>query len=401
MADLLTGIRVVDFTQYLAGPTVTRLMAELDADIVKVELAPGGDPGRALPVVVEGRSGFYVQQNRGKRSLCVDWDTPEGAEIVRRLLERADVVVENFGPGVMEKRGFTYDAIRATNPTVIMCSISAFGRTGSYADRVGYDMIGQAFSGVMHMTGERNGPPQWIGMGVGDVNAGVHALAAISIALFHRLRSGEGQYIDISLVESFFHMHDMTIEMATLTGGKVQPTRTGRFSGVDAPIGVFKAPEGWIVILALPRQWPRVPVALGRPDLLADPRFATSRDRARNKEALAELIEAWMATFATDADVLAALEHHRIPCAPVLSPVQALEHPYFREREQIRTVPDPVLGEITIPGFPFKFSASPERPDLLAPTLGQHNAAVLSELGYGADRIATLTDSGVLHSAAV
>jgi CoA:oxalate CoA-transferase len=399
MADLLSGIRVVDFTQYLAGPTVTRLMAELGADVVKVELAPGGDPARLMPIQVEGRSGFYVQQNRGKRSLCVDWDDPRGLDVMRRLLARADVVVENFGPGVMEKRGITYDAVRADNPAVIMASISAFGRTGSYANRVGYDMIAQAFSGMMHMAGERNGPPTWVGMGVGDVNAGVHALAAVAIALFHRLRTGEGQSIDISMVDALFHMHELNVHAVGLTGGRMQPTRTGRHSGVDAPIGVFKGPQGWIVMLALARQWPRVPEAIGRPDLLDDPRFANSRERARHREELAAIIEEWLGGFATDEEALAVLEAHRIPCAPVLSPAQTVEHPYFRERGAIRTVPDPVLGEITIPGFPFRFSASPDRPELVAPLLGEHNAAILDELGYDDATAAGLHADGVLRAA--
>lgn len=396
MADLLSGIKVVDFTQYLAGPTVTRMMVELGADIIKIEQAPAGDPSRLLPIVVDGRSGFYVQQNRGKRSLCVDFDQPEGAEIVRDLVRQADVVVENYGPGVLEKRGFDHESLLALNPSLVYCSISAFGRNGPYANKTGYDMIAQAFSGLMHMTGERNGPPMFVGSGMADVSTGVHALAAVGIALFHRLRTGEGQWLDISMVDCMFHYHEIAVQAVSLTGGRAQPSRSGRHAAGAAPVGTFKSRDGWIVILALDRQWERLPEAMGRPDLLTDERFATSRSRGKNRDVLVPIIEEWLQSFPDDDAALEELEKYRIPAGPVLSPADALTHPYFQSREMVRTVPDPVLGEITIPGMPLRFSASPERPELVAPLLGQHNADILGELGYDGGRVAALESSGVL-----
>ena len=216
---------MLDFTQYLAGPTVTRLMAELGADIVKVEQAPGGDPSRYLPFQGEGRSHYFVQQNRGKRSLCLDFDRPEALDVLRDLVAAADVVVENYGPGVLEKRGLDYASLRAINPRLVMASISAFGRRNSpLAHKVGYDTIAQAFSGFMHMTGERDRPPQFVGVGFADVSAGVHALTGLALALFHRERTGRGQWVDISMIDCLFHSHEMNVQLPA-ANPRVEPAR--------------------------------------------------------------------------------------------------------------------------------------------------------------------------------
>ncbi len=397
---MLEGVKVLDFTQYLAGPTVTRLMAELGADIVKVEQSPGGDPTRGLPYLRDGRSVYFVQQNRGKRSVCLDFSRPESLDVIRDLAREADVVVENYGPGVLEKRGLDYASLRELNPGLIMASISAFGRKESaYSHKVGFDTIAQAFSGLMHMTGEKDGPPQMTGASIGDVGAGVHALTGLGLALYHRERTGRGQWIDISMVDCLFHSHEISVQLAAMTDGRIDPWRSGHHSRIGFPMGAFRGPQGWIVILALDRQWAAFCRAMGREDLLTDPRSATMRERVRNREELIAETEAWMATFATDAEVLEVLEANRVPCAPVLKPSDALTHPYFLEREMVRTVPDPVLGEVTIPGFPFKFSDWDDLPDLLAPGLGQHNGDALgSWAGYDAERVDELVRSGILFS---
>lgn len=395
-APMLDGVRVVDLTQYLAGPTVTRLMAEQGADIVKVEQAPTGDPTRSLGVVTDGRSGYFIQQNRGKRSICLDFRSDRGLDIVRELVATADVVVENYGPGVLEKRGLDYETVRATNPSVIMASVSGFGRTGMYSGKVAYDLIAQAFSGIMHMTGERDGPPQPVGTGIGDVTAGVHAFAAIGVALFHRERSGQGQHIDISMVDALFHQHELNVHGPAMTNMRWRPKRSGHHSAVNAPQGVFKAPQGYIVLLVLDRQWGNTCRALGRPDLEHDERFATLRARKDNREELVAIIEEWMAGFDTDEEVMAVLEEHRVPAGQVMDPADAISHPYFRERGMVRDVPDPVLGEITIPGDPFRFSAHPDPLDIVAPLLGEHNDEILTELGYDVAERAALADAGVV-----
>lgn len=395
----LEGIRVLDFTQYLAGPTVGRLMAELGAEIIKIEIAPGGDPSRGLPIAEDGRSGYFIQQNRGKKSLALDLKKPECAAILRELIKKADVVVENFGPGVMEKKGLAWPDIKAINPAVIMASISAYGRESPLSHKTGYDWVAQAFSGIMHMNGHRDGPPLPVGMGIADVGSGVHAFSAIGYALFNRSRTGEGQWLDISMVDAMFHMHDMSLQGFTLSKGKFRPHRQGAHHELIAPFGVFKGPSGYICILSLQPQWKNVCAALGRPDLETDPRYAEAQARGERQEELIEIIEAWMQDFADNDAVLEHLEKFRVPASPVMDPAEAINHPYFKERGMVREITDPVMGDLAVPGFPLRFSAQPERLDLVAPTLGQHNADVLSDvLGYSAAQISELEDKGVLVS---
>ena len=396
---ILDGIRVLDFTQYLAGPTVTRLMAEMGAEIIKIEIAPGGDPSRGLPLADHGRSGYFIQQNRGKRSLCLDLRQPEADAILRALVAKVDVVVENFGPGVMEKRALSYTDLRAIKPDLIMASISAYGRESPLSHKTGYDWAAQAFAGLMHMTGQPDGPPQPMGFAVADVGSGVHAFSAIGYALFHRGRTGQGQWLDLSMIDCMFHLQDLALQAHTLSKGQFVPTRMGNHHALICPFGVFKGPSGYLVILALQPQWKNICAAMARPELEHDPRFAQADTRAAHQQELIPLIDAWLASFADNDAVFAQLEAHRVPSAPVLSPVDALAHPYFRARGTVRYIEDPVMGEMAIPGFPLRFSAQPERLDLVAPVLGEHNAAVLQEvLGYSATQIADLAARGVLKS---
>ncbi|MBF6559230.1 MAG: CoA transferase [Candidatus Binataceae bacterium] len=396
---MLAGVKVLDFTQYLAGPTVTRLMAEMGADIIKVEQYPMGDPARLLPIVKNGRSAYFIQQNRGKKSLCLDFSKPESIELLHDLVPRMDVVVENYGPGVLERKQLDYASLRKINPRLIMASISAFGRTGPLSHKVGYDFIAQAFSGLMHMTGYPDRPPVFVGMGIGDQGSGVHAFAAIGHALYYREKTGIGQHIDISMVDAIYHMHEVNVQAYMMTEGQFVPERMGSHHALVSPCGTFKGPQGYIVILVLDRQWPAMAKAIGRPDLIGDPRFATGPDRAKNQQELIPIIENWMAAQPSDEAVLKVLEEFRIAAAPVMSVVDTLNHPYFAARKMVRKVPDPILGEVTITGFPFKFSEFPDLPDLQAPLLGQHGADVLKEvLGLSDANIAALTASGILHS---
>jgi len=396
---MLSGIKVLDFTQYLAGPSVTRLMAEMGAEIIKVEIAPMGDPSRLLPTIVSGRSGYFVQHNRGKKSLCLDFKNPRSMEILRELVPKVDVVVENYGPGVMQKRGLDYDSLKKINPRLIMASLSAFGRKSPLAHKTGYDMIAQAFSGLMHMTGDPKGPPTFVGIGIADVGTGVHTFAAIGYALFYRDRTGVGQYIDMAMVDAIYHMHDFGLQSYDLTGGEWVPMRMGQYHSQITPCGVYKGPQGWIFILVLDRQWGYMANALGRPELKDDPNFSTGAARNKNRDQVNEMVQKWMDSFPSDEAVLAVLDENRIACAPVMSVVDTIKHPYFKARDMVREVPDPILGKVMIPGFPFKFSATPNLPDIQAPLLGQHGAQVLKDfLGYSEKSIAELESEGVLVS---
>lgn len=398
-APYLHGIRVLDFTQYLAGPASTRLLAELGADVIKVEQPPHGDPMRAQSPRKNRRSGSFIQQNRGKRSLCVDLSQPEGVALVRSLVPHVDIVVENFTPGVMARRGLGYEDLSALNPKLIMASVSGFGQTGAYASQSSFDFIAQAYSGIMHMTGDPDGPPMFVGAGMGDTNAGVHAFAGIGFALFNRERTGRGVHIDISMVDALFHFQEQAVQASSLTDGEFVPMRQGRHYQPIAPAGSFQGPEGWIVLLCTVNQIDNLWAALGRPELGKDERFATNELRLTNRDELVAIVEEWMAGFDTDAEVLAALTAHRVPCGPVLSPADAVDHPYFTERGAVRKIHDPVAGTFHVPGFPIRYSDSPGDLDLPTSNLGQHNAEVLGELlGYSADQVADLEAQGVLGS---
>jgi len=396
---MLDGIRVLDFTQYLAGPASTRMMVELGADVIKVEQPPFGDPMRAQAPRKNRRSGSFIQQNRGKRDLCIDLSTDAGVATVRELVGHVDVVVENFTPGVMARRGLDYESLKAINPEIIMASVSGFGQTGPMASRGSFDFIAQAYSGIMHVTGDPDGPPMFVGTGLGDTNAGVHAFAGIGYALFHRDRTGEGSHIDISMVDALFHMHENNVQATSITDGDYAPMRAGRHYGPVAPAGSFRGPDGWIVLLCGVNQIANLWDALGQPELADDPRFATNDTRIDHRDALTEIIETWMATFDSNDAVLAAFEKARVPCGPVLNPADAIAHEYFVERGMIREARDDLTGPFAIPGFPIAISGQRPNDDLRAPNLGQDNTEVLRDiLGYDDATIDDLVKQGVLGS---
>lgn len=395
---MLDGCKVLDLTQYLAGPGVTRMLAELGADIIKIELAPDGDGGRMLPFKVGDRSGFFIQQNRGKRSLCVDWSTDEGLALIRSLVSKVDIVVENFGTReILAGRGLDYDSLKDEFPGLIYLSISAFGRTSPWASKPGFDFIAQAASGIMHMNGEPDRAPSTVWSALGDTNAAVHGFAALGYALYHRGRTGEGQFIDLAMTDCLFHFHDTALQGYHLSGGEYVPKRYGVHHKLIFPGGNFKGPTGWITILALHRQWPNLCNALGRPDLIDDERYADMGDRAARAPELVELVEAWLASFPSDDDAVAELDRHRVPAVRVLSPIDAIDHPHFVARDMVRWVDDRAIGTLPIPGFPFKFGAQPTLPDLQAPFLGEHNRQILvDELGFATDEIDDLIARKVL-----
>ena len=398
---MLHGVRVLDLTQYLSGPACTLLLAGLGAEVIKVEPAPWGDASRRLPLVIGDHSSYFVQQNRGKRSICVDLDQPAGCELVAELAGECDVLVENFGLGVLGKRGLGHEQLRAANPSLIYASISTFGRTGSKAHLPGFDLIAQAYAGAAALTGERDGAPLGTAAPIGDVGAGMMAFGAISAALYGRVTSGEGQFIDISMVETIFNMHPFAIQGPSLTDGKTRLRRTGRHFGSVPPAGTYKGPQGWLALHVLEGQWARLCEAATAIDLASMERYQTPAGRAEHRNELVEMLEAWMQTFPSDEALIAHLEAHRVPVAPVIDPADAHLEPWYIERGAITEVDDPHLGSIRVPGFPIHASGVPRRDhEPLAPELGADNSAVLVDLlGYDEARIADLIASGVLRGA--
>jgi len=398
----LAGVRVLDFTQYLAGPSCTRLLVELGAEVIKVEMPPWGDPTRAGVPRINGRAGGFIQQNRGKQSLCIDVQSPEGIELIKSIVPHVDVLVENYSHGVMARRGLDYESLKQINPRLIYVSVSGFGQTGPLRHKTSFDFIAQAYAGVMHMTGDPEGPPTFVGIGVGDTNAGVHAFAGVGYALYRRDRTGKGSHVDVSMVDALFHMQETAVHAVSMTQGtddEFVPMRQGRHYQPLSPAGTFKAPQGWIVILCTQNQIGGLWAAMGRPELAEHPHFRSNGGRLEHRDELTALIEAWMATFDTDDAVIAALEAQRVPCGPVLSPADALHHPYFIARDMVREVQDVRTGPVVVPGFPIKFSDRGPDPDLRASMLGEHNRAILSGLlGMDDAAITDLEQRGVLSS---
>lgn len=395
----LEGIVVLDVTRYLAGPAATRLLTELGADVIKIEQPPYGDPNRSNRPRINRRAGAHIQQNRGKRSVCVDIDTAEGAAIVRELVAHVDVVVENFSPGVMARKGLGYEDLAAIKPDLIMASVSGFGQTGPLSAQPCFDIIAQGYAGLMHMTGDPEGPPIFTGNGVADTNAGVHAFAAIGHALFHRERTGLGTHLDIAMVDSLFHFQEQSVHGTSMDPENFVAIRQGRNYPTLSPAGTFRGPEGWITILCTEAQVKNLWAVMGRPELGDDPRFVSNPDRLVHRDELTEIIESWMATFESDEALLDALAAARVPAGPVLSPAEAIDHPHFIERGVVRFVEDPLAGRVALPGFPFKSSDPLPPDDHRAPALGEHNREVLvGLLGYDDERLAALEATGVIAS---
>ncbi|MEM7274778.1 MAG: CoA transferase [Actinomycetota bacterium] len=380
-AGNLGGVRILDLTQYLSGPACTLLLAGLGADVIKVEPAPGGDAARLLPIVEGPRSSYFVQQNRGKRSVCIDLRHPDGPPLIAELAGRCDVLVENFGQGVLTKRGLGPDRLRERHPGLIYASISAYGRTGSRAHLPGYDLIGQAVAGSVALAGEPDGAPLAAGAPIADVSAGMMAFGAIAAALYGRTVSGRGQFLDISMVEPVFNMHPFQIQGPSVTDGRARLRRTGRHFGAVPPAGTYRGPDGWLVLQVLEPQWPRLCEAAAAIGLGDDPRFTTAAGRADHRKELVDALEAWMTTFPSDRALLDHLADHRVPAAAVVDPADAHLDPWFHERGAIAVVEDPVHGPVRVPGFPIHSSAQPRRTvEPPAPFLGQHNRTVLGEL---------------------
>jgi crotonobetainyl-CoA:carnitine CoA-transferase CaiB-like acyl-CoA transferase len=282
----------------------------------------------------------------------------------------------------------------------VMCSISAFGQTGPLANEPGFDYLGAAYAGIVSMGGEPDGPPYVIMTAIGDVSTGAHAMGAICAALLYRERGGGGQYIDISLLDTYFHYHEAGVQMLTLSKGAINPSRSGLHSWYAVPAGIFKARDHYMIIIApLDHQWAALSNAMGDPGLAADPRFKTNADRLKNLKEMVAVIERWLQSMPSDDASMAAMKEYRVPHAPVLSVTEAIQHPHLRERGTVRTVHDRILGDFDVPGFALRFSDFPRRLELDAPFLGEHNEEVLTKyLGYAAERLDQLREKGVLLS---
>lgn len=403
--EMLRGYRVLDLSQFVAGPTCARIMGELGAEVIKIEMAPGGDRGRmsglrpfAENLKNSSASTYYFQHNHSKKSLAIDLKSEAGKAILLDLVRASDVLVENFSPGVMARMGLAWESLREVNPRLVMCSISLAGQEGELSDRPGFDYMGAAYAGVTSVLGEPDRAPGQLPIAIGDSATGVAAAMAVGFALLHRERTGKGQHVESTLIDTYFHMHEVNIPKVSLRGPSVLPGRSGSMHPDGGPTGVFRTPgDTAISIMVMPYQWQQFVEAIGDPELAKDPRFASPRSRRDNKRELADIVEAWLADFESREAALDHLGRYRIPCAPILSLPEAMAHPHHIARGTIRTVRDRHIGEFQIPGMPARFSAWPPAKELSAALLGEDNEDVLKNiLGLDASEIAALYESGVL-----
>ena len=393
----LAGVRVVDFTHYLAGPHLTRSLAALGADVIKIERPKVGEAGRSHPYFVGGQSGYFLQQNMGKRGVCVDLKDPRGKELLTRLIETADVFVENYRPGTMRKLGLGFEALAALNPRLIYCSISAYGHTGPKSSKAGFGLIAEAESGAMAQMGSPNEPPPLMRMPIADMYTGVHGVAAVCAALFGRERNGEGCHIDLALYDCMVSMHDFAIQSYTLSGGREIPKRFAHDLPDATVYGVFGAKDGYIVIAAqVDDAWLRLARLMGGDELARDERFHGAAQRNAHREEALKLVRGWVESKPSKAGCIEALEQAGVPCASVQQIDEVLRDPQVKARGMIVEHDHPTLGKIKLPNLPFRFSNSDTSPQSVAPMLGEHNRAIAREIGLSEAHIDELEADGVL-----
>jgi crotonobetainyl-CoA:carnitine CoA-transferase CaiB-like acyl-CoA transferase len=392
----LAGLRVVELTHIMAGPTCGLMLADLGADVLKVERLPHGDDTRRMvPPTIDGESAAFMMMNRNKRGIALDLRRAEGREIVRRLAARADVLVENLRSGAMERMGLGYDALRADNPRLVYCSVSGYGRTGPYADRGGFDLVAQGMSGLMSITGEGpDRPPVKVGAPLTDITAGILAAMAVLAAHVHRLRTGEGQQVDTSLFEAGIVQTYWQSAICLATG--VSPGPMGSAHPLSAPYQAFQTSDGWINVgAANQRNWLALVDAIGAPELARDPRFGDNAARVAHLAPLQEALAPLFRRHST-AEWLAALEAAGVPAGPVLSIAEMLADPQTRAREMVGEVRHARLGAVRTLGPPVKLSATPGALRRGAPLLGEHTREILLEHGYGESAVDALVASGIV-----
>jgi crotonobetainyl-CoA:carnitine CoA-transferase CaiB-like acyl-CoA transferase len=397
----LVGMRVIDLSHVMAGPTCARMLADMGADVVKVEKADGGDDTRRmLPPDINGEPAAYMMMNRNKRGIVLDLKKPTGREAVKRLIKDADVLIENYRYDTLDKLGLGYESLKAINPGLIYCALSGFGRTGPYATQGGYDLIAQGMSGLMAITGEGPGrPPVKVGSPACDITAGILGAMAVCAAYAHKLKTGEGQFVDTSLFEAGVTLTYWQSAICLATGESPGPL--GSRHPLNGPYQAFETSDGYINVGASnQKMYPQLCDILGCPELGHDPRFLTGRDRMGNLDELIDLLNARFRTRPTT-EWLEKLEAVGIPCGPVLSIAEMLKHPQTLARDMVVAVDHPVAGRVETIGVPAKFSGTPTEVSRPAPLYGQHTREVLAEAGFSSAEIDALFAEGAAKETAL
>jgi crotonobetainyl-CoA:carnitine CoA-transferase CaiB-like acyl-CoA transferase len=395
----LAGFRVIDYSHFLAGPHISRCLSAMGAEVIKVERPSEGDAGRASPTQINGQSGYFMQQNMGKKGLCINLRDPRGLELMHKLTDSADVFVENYRPGALTKLGLGYDELSKRNEKLVYCSVSAYGHTGPDAHRAGFGLIAEAKSGAMSLIGVPGEPPPLFRMPIADMYAGMHGVSAICAALLGRVKSGRGQHIDIALYDCMVSMHDFAAQSYLLSGEL--PVQTGHDLPQSTVYGVFSAKDGYLVIAAqMTDTWKALAQLIGGSAYAADTSLHSSAGRNAQRDSILAKVRAWTMAQSSVQHCCAQLDAAGVPAAPVQTIDQVLADPQTLARGMVVEQNHPTAGKIKLPNLPFNFSDCDTTPSGPAPLLGQHNAQIAASLGYSAAQIAQMQSEGVLYAPA-
>lgn len=396
----LKGMRVLELAQIMAGPTCGMMLADMGADVIKVEKLPGGDDSRAYREPrVNGVSAPFMVLNRNKRGIALNLKLDQGREILLRMVKEADVLTENYRRGTLEKFGLGYDVLSKVNPGLIYCSVSGYGRDGPYGDKGGFDLIAQGFSGLMSVTGEPGRPPVKTGNSIADINAGILAVVGITAAYAHKLKTGQGQVVDTSLMEAALQQTYWQAAIYFATGESVGPTGSAHL--LTAPYQAFRTSDGWINIGgANQANWERIADVLGHSEWREDPRYATNTARMENLDPLIAAMNAVLITR-NKAEWIAAFDAAGVPVGPVHTIGEALSHPQVLARNMVVDLVHPQAGPTKALGCPIHFSKTPTQITRPAPMLGEHSRELLREYGYSDGEIDDFVTSGVIEEASM
>lgn len=385
MKQALSGIRVLDFTQVLAGPYCTMNLADFGAEVIKVEKPGTGDGSRIFGPFVNDQSGYYTLVNRGKKGITLD--LKKGKEIIYDMVKTCDIVVENFKPGVMEKLGLSYDKLKEYNPALIYCSISGFGQKSPLRDLPAYDIVAQGMSGMMSITGYPNTPPARVGSSLGDVSAGLYAVTGILLALYNREITGKGQYVDIAMLDSVFTFVETNVVRYTIGG--VHPTRVGARHPLSAPFDIYRCKDAHVIIaVASDSHFAKLCEIIGQPDLIQNPKFDSDPHRSDNDVELKAILEDFFKDY-TVAEAIEMMQKYSIPCGPLCTVDEACENPSILQRNMLVEIDQPGMGKVKITGNPIKLSETPPDPKHPAPLLGQDTKEVLQDIfGFSQEQVA-------------
>jgi crotonobetainyl-CoA:carnitine CoA-transferase CaiB-like acyl-CoA transferase len=396
MTPALTGLRVIDFTRALAGPYCTMLLADMGAEVIKIELPGPGDDSRSWgPPFVGSQSAFYLSINRNKKSIALDLKQAPARDIALRLISTADIVVEGNRPGVMKRLGLDYASVRPQNPGLIYCSISAFGQTGPYAEKAGYDQVMQGYGGIMGLTGEPGGRPMKVGVSITDLTTGMFAVIGIVTALYHRQRTGSGQYIDTSMLDG--QVSWLTYQAQRYWANGEIPARSGAGHGLIVPYQAIETADGFInIAVGNENLWRVFTGIMGLEHLTDDPRFSVNPARVKNRAALLAVLEPVMKAKPS-AHWIELFDKAGIPCGPIYTVDQVVSDPQVLARDMVTQVTHSDYGTISMLGFPIKFSETPGRIPSAPPTMGEHTDEVLRCLGMSDDELRYLREKKIIN----